>query len=65
MSTIIDQTYFQKAELKLPVDNITTQDYIDIHEPIILRKILGYSLYKEFIASSTSLDISVLTPVLK
>ncbi len=50
MATIIDNTQFVN-ELKLPIDNISTQRYIDEHEPIILRKILGYALYKEFKAA--------------
>ena len=50
MATIIDNTYFTN-ELKLPIDNISTQSYIDEHEPIILRKTLGYALYKEFKAA--------------
>ncbi len=50
MATIIDNTYFTN-ELKLPADNIGVQSYIDEHEPIILRKILGYALYKEFKAA--------------
>lgn len=51
MATIIDQTYFTKAELKLPIDNVDAQDYIDIHEPEILKKVLGYALSKEFQAA--------------
>jgi len=47
MATIIDNTYFTN-ELTLPVDNINIQLYIDEHEPIILKTILGYALYKEF-----------------
>ena len=47
MATIIDNTYFTK-ELTLPVDNINIQTYIDEHEPIILRKALGYPLATEF-----------------
>lgn len=47
--SILDSTYF-KDELKIPIDNIDYQSYIDKHEPIILRKILGYALYKAFIA---------------
>lgn len=50
MATIIDNTYF-KDQLTLPVDNINTQSYITKEEPIILRKILGYELYKEFKAA--------------
>ena len=46
--SIISQTYFTKAELELPIDNIPTQEYIDVHEPIILKKLLGYRLYKAF-----------------
>ena len=46
--SIIDNTYFIN-ELTLPVDNINVHSYIDKHEPIILRKVLGYALYKEFI----------------
>lgn len=46
--SILDTTYFID-ELTLPVDNINVQSYIDKHEPIILRAILGYALYKEFI----------------
>lgn len=48
--SIIDNTYFTKTELKLPIDNINDiQDYIDEHEPCILKQILGYNLYKDFI----------------
>ena len=50
--SIIAPTIFNKTELKLPIDNIDDiQDYIDEHEPIILKKVLGYALYKEFIAA--------------
>ena len=50
MATIINNTYFVN-ELKMPIDNIDTQSYIDEHEPIILRKILGYALYIEFVTA--------------
>jgi len=50
MATIIDNTYFTD-QLKLPVDNITIQSYINKEEPIILRKILGYALYIEFVTA--------------
>ena len=53
MATIINNTYFTN-ELKLPVDNINVQSFINKHEPIILRKILGYALYKEFSAALAS-----------
>jgi hypothetical protein len=47
---IIDETYFQQGELKLPIDAINDiQYYIDEHEKKILKDLLGYSLYKEFI----------------
>jgi len=46
--SIIDNTYFIN-ENNLSVDNINIQSYIDKHEPVILRKIFGYSLYKDFI----------------
>ena len=51
--SIIDSTYF-KDQLKLPVDNIDIQSYINKEEPIILIKILGYALYKEFVAALES-----------
>lgn len=50
--SIISPTIFNKTELKLPIDNINDiQEYIDEHEPIILRRILSYALYKEFSAA--------------
>lgn len=50
MATIINNTYFEN-ELSLPIDNINVQLFIDEHEPIVLRKLLGYALYKEFKAA--------------
>jgi len=47
--SIISPTNFIN-ENGLPVDNIAIQSFIDKHEPKILRKILGYSLYKDFVA---------------
>ena len=48
--SIIDPTYFTQGELKLPIDNIDDiQFFIDEHEPRILKNILGYNLYKDFI----------------
>jgi len=49
MADILNTNAYFINELTLPVDNINWQSYIDEHEPIILRKILGYELYKEFI----------------
>jgi len=49
--SIISQSYFSSGELTLPIDNISVQGYIDTHEPIILKKLLGYTLYAEFIAA--------------
>ena len=39
--SIIDTTYFQKGELKLPIDNINDiQYFIDEHEKKILKLLL-------------------------
>jgi len=47
--SIIDHTFFQKGQLKLPIDNITDwQFFIDKHEPEILNEILGYELARDF-----------------
>ena len=48
--SLIDTTYFTQGELKLPIDNIDIKFFIDEHEPKILKDILGYNLYKDFIA---------------
>ena len=48
--SIINYTYF-KQQLKFPIDNADDdklQGWINKEEPIILRKVLGYALYKEF-----------------
>ena len=50
MATIIDNTYFTN-ELKLPIDNINTQSYINKHEPDVLDKTLGVELADEFTAA--------------
>ena len=50
--SIISLTYFQQGELKLPIDNINDiQFFIDKHEKTILKLLLGYSLYNEFITA--------------
>lgn len=50
--SIINKTYFQKGELKLPIDNISDiQYFIDNHEKKILELLLRYSLYNEFITA--------------
>ena len=54
MATIINQTDFTKAELKLPIDNIEIQNFIDKHEPDILDKTLGVELADEFTAALAS-----------
>ena len=56
MANIITQTYFSTGELTLPLDGFKDGEidfYITEHEPIILKKLLGYELYKEF---TTALD---------
>jgi hypothetical protein len=47
--SIINETYFTKAEFKLPIDNIDIQSYIDEHEIVVLNDLLGVELAKEFI----------------
>lgn len=49
--SIISPSNFSSTELKLPIDNINDiQDYINKHEPKILKRVLGYNLYKDFIS---------------
>lgn len=47
----IDQTYFIR-DIRLPVDQVATEltQYINSYEPEILIYILGYDLYKQYIA---------------
>lgn len=55
MANIITKVYFRNGELTLPIDGINSKTdaeinfFITEHEPIILKKVLGYVLYKAFI----------------
>lgn len=52
MANIITKDIFKKGELKLPIDNYAPSEidfFITDHEKIILKKLLGYVLYKAFI----------------
>lgn len=50
--SIITSAYFASGELKLPIDNISDiQYFIDEHEKILLKGLLGYSLYNDFITA--------------
>lgn len=51
MANLIDTTYF-KAIISVPLDENqnTITDFITLFEPEILKKALGYDLYKAFIA---------------
>jgi len=51
MANLIDYTYF-KTDISLPLDEIRGQltAYIDRFEPEILQKVLGYTLYSQFLA---------------
>jgi len=48
--SLINSTYFAKPDIKLPIDNINVQDYIDKFESDFLTTLLGYELQKEFVS---------------
>jgi len=50
---IIDYTYFEKGNLFIPIRDIDEREkvewYIKKYEPVYLKAVLGYDLYKAFI----------------